>query len=545
MFELCKRTQVAAFQAFDQASQDIENLLKNDELMLSHGARYRLTHRIKDKYQLFCKMHRKQLSSPSEVRDSLGLRVILDVPKRFNETDEQQHKRSNMLIYHIVSNIQALSGWTPLVNGLKDYVAEKKDNGYQSIHQYIKNIRLQSHVEVQVRTKEMHLTAELGNAAHWYYKDKIYRPAVVESRAYKTAWRSQYQMNAQSPAELIGMAQSQIKASRVLVFLEDKSTVLNLRKGSTALDAAFAIHSELGLSAVSVKVKGRRTGLSRPLENGDVITVERCRSGNINAKHEWINFVKSPNSLAAVRKYLRDKERDSTACVGFIQLLSGLALNRDKIMARHGELPSAYKICVLASRKPGHHIGNLLLHLGTSTISEAQVCLARLFDIPASDFELESLPKSLGWARLKSKVNWKDDRYLLEDILIPILYSALPTLGFNTVRNSWLRMRFGNPFGVRKVLEKPMKSETNSRRKIRPEFYSKFADEENALEQSWRMEENQSKYIFEPDSSVEAFNSSPYNLWASSLDNLVLKELKIAHIEKALRRERSEKNMYI
>ena len=310
MFEVSRCTQIAANKAFQDATDQIKEMLGNDEVMVKHNATYRLTYRIKDKYQLYLKMHRKNLSNLDEVRDALGLRVILETTANAGESKESFSNRGKELCYHLVNRFRSMRGWTPAVNGLKDYVAQPKENGYQSMHQYIRNTALGTNVEIQVRTKEMHVNAELGNAAHWYYKDSIYRPEISNSKIYKAAWRSEQQMHAKSPAELIGMAKQQLQASRVFVFLEDKSTVVNLRKGATALDAAFAVHSQLGLSAVQVKVKGRRTQLSGPLKNGDVITVETSQDGSITASPSWVKLVKSPDSIRAIRKYFKEKQRE-------------------------------------------------------------------------------------------------------------------------------------------------------------------------------------------------------------------------------------------
>lgn len=274
MFQKSRYTQIAANKAFQEAADQIQELLLTDDAMKEHKATCRLTYRIKDKYQLYLKMTRKGLKSPSDVRDALGLRIIIENPIRDNETPELHELRAEKLCYHMIGKIRAMEGWSPSSSGFKDYIAGVKDNGYKSLHQYIKNKALGTNVEVQVRTKEMHRTAELGVAAHWYYKDQIYRPEVADSKLYRLAWRSQQQATAKSPAELIGMAKQQLRASRVFVFLEDSSTVINLRAGSTAIDAAMAIRAELGLTAFSISLKGRKIDYSQPLLNGDVIAYE-------------------------------------------------------------------------------------------------------------------------------------------------------------------------------------------------------------------------------------------------------------------------------
>jgi len=286
MFQKSRYTQIAANKAFQEAAEQIQELLLTDQTMAENKATCRLTYRIKDKYQLYLKMTRKGLKSPSEVRDALGLRIIIENPIRSDETTEMREARGEKLCYHMIGKIRSMDGWSPSPSGFKDYIAGVKENGYKSLHQYIKNKALGTNVEVQVRTKEMHRVAELGVAAHWYYKDQIYRPEVASSKLYRIAWRSQQQANAKSPAELIGMAKQQLCASRVFVFLEDCSTVINLRKGSTALDAALAIRAELGLAASAINLKGQDIKSNEPLVNGDILSysykVSSLSSASVN-----------------------------------------------------------------------------------------------------------------------------------------------------------------------------------------------------------------------------------------------------------------------
>jgi (p)ppGpp synthase/HD superfamily hydrolase len=460
MFHLSRYTQIAASKAFQRAADQLKELIATDELIAANNATCKLTYRIKDKYQLFLKMKRKHLDNPNEVRDALGLRIIVDVPRIGDESYEGFQQRSHKVCYNLVNRLRALDGWIPTVNGLKDYIAEPKENGYQSIHQYIKNKALGTNVEVQVRTKDMHVQAELGEAAHWFYKDRIYRPEVANSKAYNIAWRSSQQLKSQSPVELIGMARHQLDSKRVFVFLEDKSTVLNLRKGSTALDAAFKVHSTLGLTASSVKVKGKRSSLSRPLQHGDVIAVEKTPDGQVTAKPSWVDLVKSPNSLAAMRRYFKDKERNSTFCLGMIQFLVSIDINEDLIRQRHGTMLNARQIIErVPSNTQFRNLKELFLCLGTAKQIEACAVLSRLFDVDVKNFRMVPLSKGLSWATLMSNRNYRDpmdakqskrelNQYLLEELIIPILYGAVPYLGFNP-RHGWASLGLNLPLQIK------------------------------------------------------------------------------------------------
>lgn len=208
-----RNAQVAANKAYHQAANQIQEIIENDQYLSKQLATYHLTYRIKDQYQLNLKMKRKELKNVSEVRDALGLRIIVDCNQTLSasQTTDQYLRRCEDICYHFVDKLRGLKGWEPCEDGFKDYIKNAKENGYQSLHQYIKNKALGTNVEVQVRTKEMHLQAELGEAAHWFYKDSLYRCDIANSKIYNVAWRSKEQMKeAKSSAQMIGMAQKQV-----------------------------------------------------------------------------------------------------------------------------------------------------------------------------------------------------------------------------------------------------------------------------------------------------------------------------------------------
>ena len=190
-----------------------------------------------------------------------------------------------------------------------------KDNGYQSLHLYIQNTAIGTHVETQVRTIAMHKTAETGEAAHWYYKDKIYRPEVANTAGYKKAWRSAEQLKATSPAALIGMAKAQLLKSRVFVILADKATVLNLKRGATALDAAFAIHSSLGLQTSQIMINGKSSRFDRILRNGDIISVVRSHDERPTATHDWTTMVRTDAARRVLRLHFTKETRVALVCI--------------------------------------------------------------------------------------------------------------------------------------------------------------------------------------------------------------------------------------
>jgi (p)ppGpp synthase/HD superfamily hydrolase len=318
LFNAVNSVRAASTQAMEELKLKIQTKLINDSVLNDHHATFQVTSRIKSYYQIFLKQIRKGYHHPQQVQDVLGLRVIIIYPRTKKETIEDYHVRGNMLCYYVADQLSQLDHWYVLKDSRKDYLLACKSNGYASLHQYItpalahlpecKKSQGQrddnvSNVELQIRTKQMHVAAEIGEAAHWYYKDLLYRPEVARSRYYRMAWRSVEQLRAKSHAHLFGCAKSQLISSRVLVLLDNLSTVINLKKGCTALDAAFAGHLILALTTTEVKLNGVVVPFITTLRNGDVVEIKTTDDGHFTAEQTWLGMVKSPYAISTLKHH--------------------------------------------------------------------------------------------------------------------------------------------------------------------------------------------------------------------------------------------------
>eukprot|EP00607_Mallomonas_marina_P009720 CAMPEP_0182420690 /NCGR_PEP_ID=MMETSP1167-20130531/5664_1 /TAXON_ID=2988 /ORGANISM="Mallomonas Sp, Strain CCMP3275" /LENGTH=933 /DNA_ID=CAMNT_0024596971 /DNA_START=76 /DNA_END=2877 /DNA_ORIENTATION=- len=463
MFQQTKYTQTAANKAFHEAADIIESLVSKDEFMTAHRATYKLTYRIKGKYQLYLKMKRKNLKNTNQVRDALGLRLIIKTPIDKNRNVEEKKKLERDLCYHLVSKLRIMPGWTPAERGFKDYIKNRKSNGYQSLHQYIRNVALGSNVEVQVRSQEMHNEAELGEAAHWYYKDQIYRPEVANSKLYRLAWRSPQQAQSSSAEELMTLAKRQLNTARVFVYLHDCSTVLNLRADATALDAAMSIHSDVGLSAVAINLNGKRVALNKGLKNGDVIRVERALAGVVTALPSWLYLSKCPNTHAILRKYFRDHHRDRIVCHGLILLCAAMA----KWLP--GKVPKTHRLVSLVRGKSGHgDISSFLLALGSASKTDAHSMLVHLLGV-SKEMKSIVIPTAIAWGRKQQREAWKEKEIKAEELLSlqqSLLRYVLPEQGLPLAEMRWCDLLHATykpvhkatvtPFGYRRSLSATM-----------------------------------------------------------------------------------------
>jgi len=443
-FEQCKLTQASAFQAYHHICESIKKLVQSNVYLRVQNitaSNIKIETRIKDKYQLYLKMHRKGLKSVSDVRDALGLRIIINHPQQAEETAEEYTERGNKLCYHIINKLNTLSGWKPIKNGFKDYIKSTKSNGYQSLHQYIHHDTFNCNVEVQVRTLPMHIKAEMGEAAHWSYKDQIYKPEIANTKYYKQAWKSPEQQHAKSPAEFIKLAKIQLK-NNIYIFLKDQSTIQVLKSNSTSLDAAFAIHSEVGLTASSIKVNNRIVDFNYPLKSGQVLSVDTHVEKAVVAKPNWLKLVTSPTAKYSLNRHFKHSHQGIIVSLGIIQLLIVLTTNSEKIKQLYNNrIPSAHELNELtASRTKFSNIAELLMNLGSdSSQKETGILLSSLLAMPSDSLTIPHANTAMLWAKTLGKHGW-NDHSILKTVLLPLIKDILPAMGLQLIEQKWCEL---------------------------------------------------------------------------------------------------------
>ncbi len=253
-----------------------------------------VTGRPKHLWSIYKKM--QQRDRPYEdIYDLLAIRVI--VP--------------NVLeCYHALGVIH--DGWTPVQERIKDYIAQPKSNGYQSLHTTVFGPGRQL-FEIQIRTRDMHRTADYGIAAHWLYKENS-RSADELDR--QLAWFRQVlelQLDAETPGEFLEFLKLDLYQDEIFVFTPT-GDVIQLPKGATPLDFAFAVHSQVGAHCAGAKVNGRIAPLSRELKNSE--TVEILTNPNAKPSRDWLAHVRTGKARHKIRQLLRLEERSSAMRLG-------------------------------------------------------------------------------------------------------------------------------------------------------------------------------------------------------------------------------------
>jgi GTP pyrophosphokinase len=216
--------------------------------------------------------------------------------------------------------------WNPVPGRFKDYIAMPKFNMYQSLHTTVIGPQGKP-VEIQIRTHTMHRRAEYGVAAHWKYKEDAPGKSAETGPAGKQsdtgpvndmAWLRQlldWQSEISDPGEFLDSLRFEISAQEVYVFTP-KGSVVALPAGSTAVDFAYAVHTEVGHHCIGGRVNGRLVPLESPLDNGDVVEILTSKAEGAGPSRDWLTFVRSPRARNKIRQWFSKERREEAIDLG-------------------------------------------------------------------------------------------------------------------------------------------------------------------------------------------------------------------------------------
>ncbi len=273
--------------SIEEATQELE------KLMLESGYQVQVSGRVKNLFSIYKKLKRKTRAL-DEIFDVYALRIIL---KSENELDLDNQEEVQKL-YEILSILH--SKYDVLSDRFKDYVSSPKPNGYRSLHTAIigLNSRDKKPTEIQIRTHTMNRFAEHGFAAHWLYKENRKGNAADEMVKAINDLKKSVGTVDNSTAEL----KMNLYPDRIFV-LTPENLVRELPVGSSPVDFAFSIHSDIGYRCKLAKVNGSVVSLDYKLKNGEI--VEILTSPKVNAKLSWLEFVKTKQARSKIKSYFR------------------------------------------------------------------------------------------------------------------------------------------------------------------------------------------------------------------------------------------------
>jgi guanosine-3',5'-bis(diphosphate) 3'-pyrophosphohydrolase len=206
------------------------------------------------------------------------------------------------------------SVWQPMPGRFKDYVAQPRFGVYQSLHTTVIGPDGKP-LEVQIRTRGMHRTAEYGIAAHWRYKETRGTYNGTHNGAVdidEMAWMRQlldWQREAADPSEFLESLRYDLATREIFVFTP-KGEVITLPTGSTPVDFAYAVHTEVGNRCIGARVNGQLVALERQLENGEVVEIFTSKAGGAGPSRDWLSFVASPRARAKIRQWFAKERRE-------------------------------------------------------------------------------------------------------------------------------------------------------------------------------------------------------------------------------------------
>lgn len=254
--------------------------------------------RPKHLWSVYRKMMDKGLAF-DEIHDLIAFRVLVD---------------SLGQCYEALGNIHAK--WRPIPGRFKDYIAMPKPNGYRSLHTTVVGPKGER-IEIQIRTKRMHEVAESGIAAHWKYKAHGESHLSLDETSEKSfQWLRQlmnWQRDLTDPNEFLESVKVDLFSDEVYVFTP-RGDVIELPRGATPVDLAFAIHSDVGMQCIGAKVNNRIVPLRYVLENGD--NCEIITQKNQRPKKDWLEFVKTSRARTKIRAMMRQLERERSKEIG-------------------------------------------------------------------------------------------------------------------------------------------------------------------------------------------------------------------------------------
>jgi GTP pyrophosphokinase len=326
----------------------------------------KVTGRIKHFYGIYQKMQNQRITF-DQVHDVIGIRIITD---------------TNANCYAILGLIHSL--WTPIPGRFKDYIGVPKSNLYQSLHTSVIGPKGER-VEFQIRTEEMHSTAEEGIASHWKYKEK----GLIDEKSSKyISWmRDMVQVQKEAPdaVDFLETVKGEVVPEVVYVFTP-KGEIKEMPLGSTPVDLAYSIHTQVGHRCVGAKINGKIVPLRYKLKTGD--TIEIITSPNHGPSRDWLKFVVTQRAKARIKQWIKAEERTQSVELGIRLLETELRKhNMSNAIMKSDEILKAAKALGLSS------LEDLFVEVGFGKLSPHQVVNRLVPDKAAEEVETFKIRK--------------------------------------------------------------------------------------------------------------------------------------------------------
>ena len=267
------------------------------ERLNKEGMKFFLQSRVKSIYGIYRKVY-MQGRNFDEIYDVYAVRVIVD---------------TSYECYSVLGIMH--DEFTPIPKRFKDYISTPKANMYQSLHTTVLDKEGGIPLEIQIRTWEIHYTAEYGIAAHWKYKAGIEKKDKLEERLAWVRQLLEVQQDSGDAQDIVRSIKSDIAPEECFVFTP-KGDVINLPTGSTVIDFAYAIHSEVGNRMTGAKVDGRIVPLDFKLETGMIVEIITSKGPGNGPSRDWLKIVKTSEARTKIRAWFKKERREENIITG-------------------------------------------------------------------------------------------------------------------------------------------------------------------------------------------------------------------------------------
>lgn len=283
-----KKTEVERNRYID----DVKNMIRKS--LEKTGIKYEMQGRSKHLWSIYRKMQSRSIEY-EQVFDILAFRVVVS---------------SISECYEVLGHVHSL--WKPVPGRFKDFIAMPKTNNYQSLHTTVMGPG-GDRIEIQIRTSEMHQIAEKGIAAHWKYKE---RGKIKDDSSQQANWLRELvslHQNVRNPDEFLDTIKTEMFESEIYVFTPN-GDVKEFPEGSTPLDFAYSVHTDLGNQCMGARVNGRMVPLRYQLQNGD--TIEIITSKTQQPSKDWLKWVVTNKAKSKIRQFVKEEQRRRSILMG-------------------------------------------------------------------------------------------------------------------------------------------------------------------------------------------------------------------------------------
>ena len=390
----------------EKLTNEVITLVEQD--LASESIAAKVTGRHKHLYSVYQKMVIRGREF-SDIYDLVGIRVLVDDVRD---------------CYAVLGAIHAR--WSPVPGRFKDYIAMPKFNLYQSLHTTVIGPNGKA-VEIQIRTHDMHSRAEYGIAAHWKYK---LSGSTRSADSPDMLWLKQlheWQQETSDVTEFLDALRFDLRTPETFVFTP-KGSVIALPLGATAVDFAYAVHTDVGNRCVGAKVNGKLVSLEVPLVNGDVVEVLTNKAESASPSRDWLNFVKSSRARSKIKAWFSKERREEAIDAGresIARQMRKAGLPLQKILGGHSLLQLAHDLnypdieALYAAVGDGHISANHVIERLESSLG-----LAETYDSPIDENITTTSP---------SRINRRSASGIIvegvEDVLVKLARCCTPVPG--------------------------------------------------------------------------------------------------------------------